>query len=232
MRRTDIHVGFALSKPSRLVSFCQNLSRRAHLVAKGQKETGPCFGSGPGDRPHSSFFISLKSRGMAHRQGAGLDRQAEGLVRFPGLGVKHHAPRLAVQRGIFGLRPQSAIGPHQELCLPGRRAARGSACVSARPHVCRSRSPSHDAFVKTPSTMDRDSDICSRSNFTVKNNFTDGQQGWRVGATPVSSNLNAKYVDANDAVSRINLQAAMEELAMTFCSPAASPSPAAYISNN
>src|SRR5262245_2251307 len=33
-------------------------------------DIGPCFGFGPGDRPHSSCSVSLISRGMARRQGA------------------------------------------------------------------------------------------------------------------------------------------------------------------
>jgi hypothetical protein len=36
-------------------------------VAKSQKKISPRFGVGPGDRPHSSFFTSLSSRGMARR---------------------------------------------------------------------------------------------------------------------------------------------------------------------
>jgi hypothetical protein len=93
---------------------------------------------------------------MAHRQSAGLDRQAEGLVRFPGLGVKHHAQRPAVrQRGIFGLRLSQQSGRTRSYVSLAGEAARGSACVSARPQVCRSRSPLSRGLVKTPSTMDR-----------------------------------------------------------------------------
>src|SRR5215813_15207990 len=52
--RTAIHVGFALPRLSRLVSFCQNLSRRADILLQTSKGKLPLFASfGPGDRPHS-----------------------------------------------------------------------------------------------------------------------------------------------------------------------------------
>ena len=174
MSRTDIHVGFALSKLSRSVSFCQNLSRRAHLIAKGQKETGPCFSSGPGDRPHSSFFISLKSRGMAHRQSAGLDRQAEGLVRFPGLGVKHHAQRPAVrQRGIFGLRLSQRSGRARS-CLSLAGFSRGRPWVGLRERAPASLPLPFPALTRPrENALDdgSDSDICRLKKFHCQEQF-------------------------------------------------------------
>ncbi len=99
-------------------------------IAASQRDIGPCFGFGPGDRLHFLSSVSLSSRGMARRQSAGLDRQAGGGTACGrALGVKRHAPRLAArQRGIFGLRLNQRSG-HTRIYPPWQvapEAARGA----------------------------------------------------------------------------------------------------------
>ena len=145
-----------LLRPFSLFS-CQ----RALGVEEGKRKSAPCFGFGPGDRPHSSHHTSLTSRGMARRQGArpgAPGRRWHGLR--PALGVKtsRPAPCGAPTRHLR-LTPQSAIGPHQELFVPGGfipEAARGSGLRKYPPAGCRSRSPLSRRLMKTPSSMDRD----------------------------------------------------------------------------
>src|SRR5262245_61042310 len=82
-------------------------------IAASQKKIGPCFGSGPGDRPHFSSSVSLANEGV----GAPTRRSARitpggvsGLLRT--MGVKRHAPRLAArQRGILAFMPLTVVGP-------------------------------------------------------------------------------------------------------------------------
>src|SRR5882757_2564040 len=109
-------------------------------VALSQKKITPCFGFGPGDRPHSSYLASLSSRGMARRQGArpgSPGRRWHGLRPGPGRETSRPAPCGAPTRHLR-LTPQSAIGPHQELYVPGGLVPRppvGQACVVACPQV-------------------------------------------------------------------------------------------------
>src|SRR5882672_9518360 len=95
-------------------------------ILREQKKIGPCFGFGPGDRPHFLSSVSLTSRGMARRQGArpgSPGRRWHGLR--PGLGVTRHAPRLAArQRGIFGLRLSQRSGRTRS-CLSLEGLSRG-----------------------------------------------------------------------------------------------------------
>ena len=109
----------------------------------GGKRYRPLFGSGPGDRPHSIsfiFLISLHSRGMARRQGArpgSPGRRWHGLRPGPGRETSRPAPCGAPTRHLR-LTPQSAIGPRQELCVPGGFLPRppvGQVCVCACPQV-------------------------------------------------------------------------------------------------
>jgi hypothetical protein len=114
-------------------------------------EIGPCFGFGPGDRPHSSLSsVSLTSRGMARRQGARPGAPGRRLARSTrALGVKRHAPRLAArQRGIFGLRLNQLSGRARSCvslagCLP--RPPVGQDCVNACPQVAAPAPRSQDA---------------------------------------------------------------------------------------
>src|SRR5215510_15425610 len=80
---------------------------RDELGWREAKGISPCFGFGPGDRPHSSLITPPSLRGGWRADKAhGLERQAgDGTAFSRALGVKRHAPRLAArQRGIFGLR--------------------------------------------------------------------------------------------------------------------------------
>jgi hypothetical protein len=87
-----------------------------------------------------SSSVSLTSRGMARRQGArpgSPGRRWHGLRPGPGRETSRPAPCGAPSRHLR-LTPQSAIGPHQELCVPGGFLPRppvGQACVNARPQV-------------------------------------------------------------------------------------------------
>src|SRR5438093_888830 len=113
-------------------------------VTNSQKEIGPCFGSGPGGRPHSASSVSLEIEGDGAPQGAwpglrqtgpgardsraGPDRRA--------LGVKRHAPRLAAhQRGILAFMPLTVVGPGRLLVADEAARARpgDEGCVRPLP---------------------------------------------------------------------------------------------------
>ena len=99
--------------PSVVTIPLQKSAVRLGRIADRQKEISPCFGFGPGDRPHSSLAHLPRLRGGWRADKAhGLDRQAEGgSACGRALGVKRHAPRLAArQRGIFGLRLSQRSG--------------------------------------------------------------------------------------------------------------------------
>jgi hypothetical protein len=107
---------------------------RLGRIADRQNNIGPCFGAGPGDRPHFLSSVSLTSRGMARRQGArpgSPDRRWHGLRPGPGRPAPCGAPTRHLR-----LTPQSALGPRQELCVPGGFLPRppvGQVCVNAPP---------------------------------------------------------------------------------------------------
>jgi hypothetical protein len=111
---------------------------RLGRIADRQKKISPCFGSGPGDRPHSSFSPPSKSRGWRADKAHGLDRQARSWPDLQrALGVKRHAPRLAArQRGIFGLRLNQRSGRTRsylslEVFSRGRPWVRVRSCLPA-----------------------------------------------------------------------------------------------------
>src|SRR5215510_1072034 len=88
--------------------------------------------------PFSS--VSLETRGMARRQGArpgSPGRRWHGLRPGPGRETSRPAPCGAPTRHLR-LTPQSAIGPHQELSVPGGFLPRppvDRGCVNTRPRV-------------------------------------------------------------------------------------------------
>jgi hypothetical protein len=97
------------------------------------------------------------------------------LARFPGPGreTSRPAPCGAPTRHL-GLTPQSAIGPDQELFVPGGvcpEAARGSGLRKRLPAGCRSRSPLSRRLMKTPSTMDRDGFVDRPRTFHCQGKF-------------------------------------------------------------
>jgi hypothetical protein len=122
----------------------------ACLVEKNAKGIRPCFGFGPGDRPHFSLRPSPSLRGGWRADKAhGLDRQAGGgpFATGPGRETSRPAPCGAPTRHLR-LTPQSAIGPRQELYVPGGLVPRppvGQACVRARPQVAAPGPRSQDA---------------------------------------------------------------------------------------
>src|SRR5262245_45326385 len=75
-------------------------------------DISPCFGFGPGDRPHSSLIR------LPHFEGDGAPTRRTAWIARPEVGTacgrawaKRHAPRLAArQRGIFGLRLSQRSG--------------------------------------------------------------------------------------------------------------------------
>src|SRR4051812_3752095 len=87
-------------------------------------DIGPCLALGQGIAlipSRSIFLISLHSRGMARRQGArpgSPGRRWHGLRPGPGRETSRPAPGGAPTRHLR-LTPQSAIGPRQELFVPG-----------------------------------------------------------------------------------------------------------------
>src|SRR5882757_5096996 len=88
--------------------------------------------------------------GMARRQSAWPGSPGPRLARFaagPGRETSRPAPCGAPTRHLR-LTPQSAIGPHQELYVPGGLVPRppvGQACVRARPQVAAPGPRSQDA---------------------------------------------------------------------------------------
>ena len=132
------HIGRAALRPGHealrdcLLSNC--------LSALRQKNIGPCFGFGPGGRPHSSLFRLplVEGDGAPTRRTAWIARpEVARLAAGPGRETSRPAPCGAPTRHLR-LTPQSAIGPHQELCVPGGFLPRppvGQACVCACPQV-------------------------------------------------------------------------------------------------
>jgi len=123
---------------------------RLGRIAERQKKISPCFGSGPGDRPHSSFFRlpHVEGDGAPTRRTAWIARpEVARLAAGPGRETSRPAPCGAPTRHLR-LTPQSAIGPHQELYVPGGLVPRppvGQACVRARPQVAAPDPRSQDA---------------------------------------------------------------------------------------
>ena len=125
-----------------------------------KRKSAPVSALGQGIALIPLSSVSLTSRGMARRQGArpgSPGRRWHGLRPGPGRETSRPAPCGAPTRHLR-LTPQSAIGPRQELFVPGR-FSRGRpwvriALLPAR--RCRSRSPLSRRLMKTPSTMDRD----------------------------------------------------------------------------
>src|SRR5437870_11744172 len=114
---------------------------------------GPCFGSGPGDRPHFSSSVSLAIEG----DGAPTGRSARitpggvsGLLRMLGALAVH--PRLAArQRGILAFMPLTVVGPGR-LLMAGEaaRVRPGDEVASPIGRRCRSRSPPTERLRKAP----------------------------------------------------------------------------------
>jgi len=132
------HIGRAALRPGHealrdcLLSNC--------LSALRQRISAPVLASGQGIALIPLSSVSLTSRGMARRQGArpgSPGRRWHGLRPGPGRETSRPAPCGAPTRHLR-LTPQSAIGPHQELSVPGGLVPRppvGQACVDARPQV-------------------------------------------------------------------------------------------------
>ena len=114
-----------------------------------KRKSAPVSASGQGIAL-VSFLPSPSLRGRWRADKAhGLDRQAGGgpLCDGPGREASRPAPCGAPTRHLR-LTPQSAIGPHQELFVPGGLIPRppvGQACVSARPQVAAPVPRSQDA---------------------------------------------------------------------------------------
>src|SRR5215475_3543112 len=80
------------------------------------------------------------------------------LAAGPGREASRPAPCGAPTRHLR-LTPQSAIGPHQELCVPGGLFPRppvGQDCVTACPQVAAPDPRLANASGRRPSTLDRD----------------------------------------------------------------------------
>src|SRR5262245_11384178 len=80
------------------------------------------------------------------------------LAAGPGREPSRPAPRGAPTRHLR-LTPQSAIGPHQELCVPGGLLPRppvGQGCVTPRPQVAAPDPRLPNASGRRPSNLDRD----------------------------------------------------------------------------
>src|SRR5262245_17490218 len=142
---------------------CQTAARpcAALIELHSGKEDRPLFADfGPGIALHFSSSPPSNRGGMARRQGAwpGLLRDGVRLAPDRGRETSRPAPCGAPTRHLR-LTPQSAVGPHQELSVPGGvvpEAARGPGLRKRLPAGCRSRSPLSRRLMKTPSTMDRD----------------------------------------------------------------------------
>jgi len=137
----------AVSQPARSFPDFAGAQSGLQAIASSQKKIGPCFGSGPGDRPRSSLLPSPQARGSARRQGAAWIAPG-----WNGLGVKRHAPRLAAhQRGIFAFRRLTVVGPGRLLVAGEAARVRpgDEGCVSFA-RRCRSRSPPTRRLMNAP----------------------------------------------------------------------------------
>jgi hypothetical protein len=129
-------------------------------IAASQTDTGPCFGFGPGDRPHSSSSPPSYRGGWRADKALGLDRQARGWLGLRRAWACNDTPR-ALRRANAA---SSAYASISDRAAPGAlcpwrvipEAARGSGLRNHPPAGCRSRSPLSRRLMKTPSTMDRD----------------------------------------------------------------------------
>jgi hypothetical protein len=137
---------------------------RAYLIVQlplESKDGRPLFGFGPGGRPHSSSSPPSYSRGMARRQSAGPGSPGPRLARLtPGRGreASRPAPCGAPTRH-FRLTPQSALGPHQELCVPGGLFPRPPVGQDLRNRLPAGAAPGPhlaNASGRRPSSLDRD----------------------------------------------------------------------------
>src|SRR5262245_53515303 len=139
------------------------------------KKIGPCFGSGPGDRPYSSSSVSLANEGGDAPQGA-LPGLLRGGPRMTPADAVHCGgpPRVSArQRGILAFRPLTVVGPGR--VHSARRGcpstARGRGCVSHRSQV-----PLPVPACKTPPEgaprrVDRDMSRLAKISPDVKSRF-------------------------------------------------------------
>ena len=132
------------------------------LLQKGKIISAPVRGFGQGIALVSwSLLPSLDTRGMARRQGArpgSPDRKWHGLRPGPGREASRPAPCGAPTRHLR-LTPQSAIGPLQELSVPGGLFPRPPVdqdCETPCPQVTAPGPRLANASGRRPSTLDRD----------------------------------------------------------------------------
>jgi hypothetical protein len=116
------------------------LSKSSVRLDEVQERSVPVSALGQGIARIPSFPHRRQFEGMARRQGArpgSPGRKWHGLRPGPGREASRPAPCGAPTRHLR-LTPQSALGPHQELSVPGGLIPRppvGQACVIACPQV-------------------------------------------------------------------------------------------------
>jgi len=133
-------------------------SLRAYLIVQLPlvKEDRPVLALAR-DRPYSTYFISLETRGMGAASAGPGSPGPSCSALTPGPGRETSRPRLAArQRGIFGYASVSARAAPGALCPGGySEAPVGQDCVEAR-RRCRSRHRLANGLRKAPLDLDRD----------------------------------------------------------------------------
>src|SRR5690349_20905451 len=113
------------------------------VFGAGHKAYRPLFGFGPGDRPHSVHVLVFR---LPHVEGDGAPPRRTAWIARPDMARPRPGPGREASRPApcgaptrhLRLTPLSAIGPYQELSVPGRFVPRppvGQGCVKARPQV-------------------------------------------------------------------------------------------------
>ena len=135
--------------------------RPRYKLSLESRKSAPVLALGQGIALIPLSSVSLTSRGMARRQGArpgSPGRRWHGLRPGPGREASRPAPCGAPTRHLR-LTPQSAIGPRQELFVPGGLFPRppvGQACVNACPQGAAPDPRLANASGRRPSNLDRD----------------------------------------------------------------------------